>query len=903
MAEVRTILIIDDNPDDRTLAERELFKELPPQSVRIKHIRDESEFEQALQSQNIHLVITDYYLHWSNGLAVLRRVKTVCPHCPVIMFTASGNEDVAVQAMKEGLDDYISKKSRNFVRLRRAVAALLKSSVAMQKVGVVEARLQTLLERLNVGVFRSTPDGRLLEANPACLRILGLQTLEEAENLNLAEFYTSISDRKRLLQSLYEKGYLHEKEIQLQRRDGRKMWVAVTEILDRRADGNIYIEGILEDISQRKEAEIALKESEERYRQLVEHSPFAIVVHYKGIIEYINPAAVELLKAPGPEDLIGKSVMEFVHPDYQEVVRQRMQKMARNREPLDLLHEKLIRMDGSIIDAEVMALPVTFNGRPAAQVVIRDITRQVQIEEELKRREEQFRLLIENASDIIAIVDANGQLRYRSPSVRTLLGYEPDDVQNMSVFDLIHPEDIHRTRNEFIRILRQDGAISPFLRFRIRHKNGEWRTLEAVAKNLLNDPAIQGIVVNARDVTDRLILEEQLYQSQKMEAIGRLAGGIAHDFNNLLTAIQGYADLLLHSLNHGDSLREDVEEIARATQRATALTRQLLTFSRKQILKPRIIHLNKIIEDMENMLGRLIGEHIDLIIRTSPDLHAVKADPSQIEQVILNLAVNARDAMPQGGKLIIETQNVILDDLYISRHKEMTPGEYVMLAFTDTGVGMDHITRERAFEPFFTTKERGKGTGLGLSLVYGIVKQSGGSIFVYSERGLGTTIKIYLPRARKEKSLEETQTINLANLRGEETILVVEDEDLLRDLARRVLESYGYHVLDAQNGEEALRLSQSFKARIHLLLTDVVLPKMNGRQLAERLGQERPGMKVLYMSGYTDDVILTRDIIDKRSEFLQKPFTTEMLVQKIRKILDKTDVSQDVRSRDDSGAL
>ncbi|MDQ7054783.1 MAG: PAS domain S-box protein [candidate division KSB1 bacterium] len=650
MAKVRTILIIDDNPNDRALAERELLKEIPPKSIHIEHIKNESEFVQALQSQSIHLVITDYYLHWTNGLDVLRRVKIACPHCPVIMFTASGNEDLAVQAMKEGLDDYISKKSKNFVRLRRAVAALLKSSVAMQKVGVVEAQLQTLLERLNVGVFRSTPDGRLIEANPACLRILGLQTLEEAENINLAEFYTSSSDRKRLLQSLYEKGYLHEKEIQLLRRDGQKIWVAVTEILDRRADGEIYIEGILEDISQRKEAEIALKESEERYRQLVEHSPFAIVVHQKGVIEYVNQAAVELLKAIGPEDMVGKNVMEFVHPDYQELVRQRMQAIAQDRKPLDLMHEKLICIDGSVIDAEVMALPVTFNGRPAAQVVIRDITRQVQMEEELKRREAQFRLLIENASDIIVIVDANGQLRYRSPSVRTLLGYEADEVQNMSVFDLVHPEDMHRIRNEFIRILRKNGAITPFLRFRLRHKNGEWRMLEAVAKNLLNDPSIRGIVVNARDVTDRLILEEQLYQSQKMEAIGRLAGGIAHDFNNLLTAIQGYADLLLHSLNHGDPLREDVEEIARATQRATALTRQLLTFSRKQILKPRIIHLNKIIEDMENMLSRLIGENIDLIIRTSPDLHAVQADPSQIEQVILNLAVNARDAMPEGGE-------------------------------------------------------------------------------------------------------------------------------------------------------------------------------------------------------------------------------------------------------------
>ncbi len=886
MEEARTILIIDDNPDDRTLAERELLKEFPPKSIRIKHIKDDNEFEQALQSRNLHLVITDYYLRWSNGLDILHRVKSVCPHCPVIMFTASGNEEVAVQAMKEGLDDYISKKTQNFVRLRRAVSTLLKSSAAMQRVGAVEARLQTLLERLNVGVFRSTPDGRLIEANPACLRILGLQSREEAEHINLAEFYTSISDRKRLLQSLYEKGYLHEKEIQLRRRDGKIIWVAVTEILDRQADGEIFIEGILEDISQRKEAEIALKESEERYRQLVEHSPFAMIVHYKGVVQYVNPAAVQLLKARSPEDLLGKNVMEFVHPDFCEIVRERMQRMAQQRLPLELLHEKLVCVDGTVIDAEVMALPVTFDGRPAAQVVIRDITRQMQMEEELKRREAQFRLLIENASDIIAVVDANGQLRYRSPSVRALLGYELDEVQNMSVFDLIHPEDVHRTRNQFIRLLREQGANSPYLRFRLRHKNGEWRMLEAVAKNLLHDPAIQGIVVNARDVTDRIILEEQLYQSQKMEAIGRLAGGIAHDFNNLLTAIQGYADLVLHELPDTDPLREDVAEIARATQRATALTRQLLTFSRKQILKPRIIHLNQILADMENMLSRLIGENIDLIIRMSPDLHTVKADPSQIEQVIMNLAVNARDAMPEGGKLMIETRNVLLDDLYVSKHKEMSPGEYVMMAFTDTGIGMDHSTRERAFEPFFTTKERGKGTGLGLSLVYGIVKQSGGSIFVYSERGMGTTIKIYLPRSKQKTDIEETQTVDLSNLRGEETILVVEDEDLLRELARRVLESYGYRVLDAPNAEVAIELCKQRQEPIHLLLTDVVLPKMNGRQLAEYLLSERPGIQILFMSGYTDDVVLTREIIDKRFEFLQKPFTTEMLVQKIRKILD-----------------
>jgi nitrogen-specific signal transduction histidine kinase len=389
------------------------------------------------------------------------------------------------------------------------------------------------------------------------------------------------------------------------------------------------------------------------------------------------------------------------------------------------------------------------------------------------------------------------------------------------------------------------------------------------------------------DITERRSLEQQLRQSQKMEAVGRLAGGVAHDFNNLLTVIKGYSELMLEQTAPGGPLRAEAEEVKKAADRAASLTRQLLAFSRQQVLAPRILDLNAAVGNIEQMLRRLLGEDIELSTVLGEKLGQVKADPGQVEQVIMNLAVNSRDAMSRGGKLTIETANVALDESYMREHGGVKSGRYVMLAVSDTGTGMDEETRSRIFEPFFTTKEMGKGTGLGLSTVYGIVKQSEGYIWVYSEAGQGTTFKVYLPRV--DESADESQKMAALGSgdRGTETILLVEDEDGVRALVKQVLSRQGYTVIETRHGREALQECERHSGPIPLLLTDVVLPQMSGRELAERLKALRPDIKVLYMSGYTDDAILRHGVIDQETAFLQKPFTTSVLARKVREVLDQ----------------
>jgi signal transduction histidine kinase len=381
--------------------------------------------------------------------------------------------------------------------------------------------------------------------------------------------------------------------------------------------------------------------------------------------------------------------------------------------------------------------------------------------------------------------------------------------------------------------------------------------------------------------------EEQLRQSQKIEAIGRLAGGIAHDFNNLLTVIKGYSDLMLMKLKEDDPLKENVKEIQKASQRAADLTRQLLAFSRRQILEFKVISLNTVLQETDKMLRRVLGEDIERVTRLAEDLGKVRTDPGQAEQMIINLAVNARDAMPSGGKLTIETANVELDDTYAHSHIGVKPGQYVMLSVSDTGCGMTPEVKEHLFEPFFTTKEKGKGTGLGLSTVYGIVKQSGGEVWCYSEPGQGTIFKIYLPRAEEEMVPGPHRDEKDSFPKGRETILLVEDELSVRGLAVRVLRESGYNLLQAADGTEALRVAQEYAGKIHLLLTDVVMPQMGGKELANRLKTLRPDIKVLFTSGYTDNAIVHHGVLDPGIDFLQKPFSPSAFAQKVREVLDK----------------
>jgi PAS domain S-box-containing protein len=399
------------------------------------------------------------------------------------------------------------------------------------------------------------------------------------------------------------------------------------------------------------------------------------------------------------------------------------------------------------------------------------------------------------------------------------------------------------------------------------------------------EPWEQGVVVLSIDVTEGRKIEEQLRHAQKMEAVGRLAGSVAHDFNNLLSVILGYSSMLLADLKPIDPIRADIDLIRLAGEKAAALTRQLLAFSRQQVLAPRVLDLNEVVQGSERMLRRLLGEDVELTMRYDRHLSRVRVDPGQIDQVVMNLAVNARDAMPKGGKLTIETKDVMLDAAYAADHFDVSPGHYVMLAVSDTGSGMSKETQSRIFEPFFTTKEPGKGTGLGLSTVFGIVRQSGGHIWVYSEAGSGSTFKIYLPRAEGEAP-EPLTFVEPATLRGTETILLVEDQDEVRRVALEILARHGYHVLAAQNAGEALLTCERHPRTIHLLLTDVIMPQMSGPELAERLAKVRPEMKVLYMSGYTDRAVIDHGILESGIAYVQKPLVPDALARRVREVLD-----------------
>jgi len=420
----------------------------------------------------------------------------------------------------------------------------------------------------------------------------------------------------------------------------------------------------------------------------------------------------------------------------------------------------------------------------------------------------------------------------------------------------------------------------------------EGRTKQHARKTLLYSAELielhdaPHVLVLTTDITERRALEDQLRQAGKMEAVGQLAGGVAHDFNNILTAILGYADLLNADLPAEDRRREDVEEIRKAAHRAAALTRQLLAFSRKQVLEPRSLDVNALVDNMDKMLRPLLGENVELRTAPAADLRAVRADPNQIEQVILNLAINARDAMPTGGKLTIETSNVDLDEHYAARHPSVVPGPHVMLAVSDTGTGMDAATQARIFEPFFTTKDPGRGTGLGLATVYGIVKQSGGSIWVYSEVGQGTTFKIYFPALdAPPEQLGKGPTLS-QDLRGSETVLVVEDDEQLLHVAQRALEARGYTVLAAGRGDAAIALARRHNGPIHVLLTDVTIPDMDGRRLAAAIRADRQDVRLLYMSGYADQAIVHHGLLDASVAYLPKPFTTEAIARRVREVLD-----------------
>ncbi|MEW6377111.1 MAG: ATP-binding protein [Thermodesulfobacteriota bacterium] len=526
------------------------------------------------------------------------------------------------------------------------------------------------------------------------------------------------------------------------------------------------------------------------------------------------------------------------------------------------------------------------------EVLQLEITERSRVEEALKQSEEKYRMLIENIQDGVFVIQ-DAKMQFVNEAFARMVGYTVEEVIGMDFRQLVAPEDLEMVSSRYVR--RQAGEYVPNeYEFRMLHKDSITRVIVNMNLGLINYHGRIASMGTVKDITERKraeeersSLQEQLRQSQKMEAIGQLASGVAHDFNNLLTIITGYTDLLLSSIDPDNPLYPDTIEIKNAAKKAESLTRQLLAFSRRQVFQPKILDLNSFVSNMNKILQRLIGEHIELIPVLSKDPNKIKVDPGQIEQVIVNLVVNARDAMPSGGKLTIETANVVLDENYSHTHFDVKPGDYVMLSIRDSGVGIPPENMEHIFEPFFTTKEKGKGTGLGLSTVYGIVKQSGGGIWVESQPDQGTTFKIYFPRIEGEVESMKLEATPYKSPKISETILVVEDEEVVRKVTVAILKKEGYHVLEAKSGEEALRLFQNQNPHpIHLLLTDVVMPGMSGPELAISLTSAHPEMKVLYISGYIDHALLNNEILKNGRPYLQKPFTSDNLVHKVREVLD-----------------
>jgi two-component system cell cycle sensor histidine kinase/response regulator CckA len=789
---------------------------------------------------------------------------------------ASPSFDEADREMAQALADHAALAIGN----ARSYAAERAARDGAEK---ATARFSRLSEAGVIGtVVLDLDDRRVVDVNDTLLHLVGYSRDELVSGrvpwASLTGPEWSDVDA-RAVEQLTKSGVAGLREKEFIRKDGTRVPVLAGSAM--LGDGTTECISFVLDLTERKEAERGRREAERRSQRMVESATVGIwTLDQEGRTTFMNARMANIFGVEAA-NAVGASFEQFLAPqDWPDAG----DRLADRKAGASSAHEQRFRKpDGSVGVLWVEGSPL-YDARGRYEGVLgiaTDITERRQAEEAMRASETRYRLMFDKSPlpkwmydvETLQFLDVN------EAAVRDL-GYARDEFLTMTIKDIRSPEDVPA----LLDAERRADLLPKFGIWRLRKKSGEFIQVELTKHTFMLGDRVTRLAVG-RDVTERLRLEEQLRQSQKMEAVGRLAGGVAHDFNNVLSVILSYGEMLLTDIKPGDPVRADIEEIHRAGKRAADLTRQLLMFSRQQVLAPKVLDLNDVLTSMDKMLQRILGADVDLVSLPTLPLGRVRADPSSVEQVIMNLVVNARDAMPTGGKLTMETANVVLDEAYAQAHLGVKPGPHVMFAVTDTGTGIEKATLTRIFEPFFTTKEQGKGTGLGLSTVFGVVQQSGGSVWVYSEVGKGTTFKVYLPRV--DAAVETVgDTVAQTTLRGSETILLVEDDDQVRVVARGILRRSGYHVIEARNAGEALLQSEKHPGTIHLLLSDVVMPQVSGPELAKRLASVRPDMKVLCMSGYTDDSIVRHGVLEAQIAFLQKPITPEALRRKVREVLD-----------------
>jgi PAS domain S-box-containing protein len=842
-------------------------------------------FRKHLNEADFDVILTDHNLITWTGKDSLEILQHSGKDIPLIVVTGSLGDEAAVEYIKCGAADYVLKE--HLGRLPTAIGHALQAKAMRDQAAHLQAQIlrakrqwELTFDTVPDPVFVIGEDCRILRANRAASKVFGL-AFDAIVGKHCYEVIHGTNDPLPTCphQSLRETGQNSHGDIE-DLRLGKVFYSSTSVISD--PDGTLRgCVHVLHDVTERKRTEEALRRQALTFENIYDA---VIVVDEDYNITDWNPASTRMFGYEKTK-VLGRNVSCLHQP---EVAERQMLSIKAGIESAGRWEGEyaFVRKDGTRGIAEIVIVP--FRNAGGTQVgtvgVSRDITERKRAEEELRESEEKYRDLVENASYGIYRSTVEGKLLDVNPAFVAMLGYDSkEELLRVNLETGIY-QNVADRKTTLQGYQNSPGRVRAETTF--KRKDGalikvqmDGRGVRGVDKKILYHEVI------AEDVTQQRNLEGQFRQAQKMEAVGRLAGGIAHDFNNVLMIISSYAEMIVGRQTPDPAIQRYTEHIIQASKKATSLTQQLLAFSRKQMLQPAVLDLHAVVSDISNMLPPMLGEDIEMTIVTEPELGNVYADQAQIEQVLMNLAVNARDAMPKGGKLLIELHNVAVDDQYVQRHSQISPGAYVVLAVSDTGIGMDAATQANIFEPFFTTKEVGKGTGLGLSTVYGIVKQSGGFIWVYSEPGLGTTFKIYLPRVYEEAVAACVATEEKRSYLGNsETVLLVDDEPGVRCAAREFLEGKGYRVLEAENGAGALSVCTGYQGSIEVLLTDLIMPGMRGPELAAKVSRLYPEVKTVYMSGYTNR---SKDIEDLGSDavFLQKPFSLNTLAQKLHTAL------------------